>query len=168
MGKNKTGGFETLPPGFGLGRVTKQILTMTQMAPGTSFMISITYFSYVSPSAPSWQLLPDSPPDINYNTRWIVHSWEISRMEHLSKMAPESRFVISIAYFFKVSHSAPPWQLLPDSPPDIDYSTRWIVHSTEISRTKHIRNGAGGQVFFFNRLFLQSIPIGAPLTTRTW
>ena len=33
-------------------RVTKQILTMTQMAPGSRFVISIAYFSKVSPSAP--------------------------------------------------------------------------------------------------------------------
>ena len=32
--KKKTGGFKTRPPAFGLGWVTKQILTMTQMARG--------------------------------------------------------------------------------------------------------------------------------------
>ena len=54
----------------------------------------------------------------------------------VSKMVQGSCFVISIGYFFKVWHSAPPWPLLPDSPPGIDYSTRWIVHSSEISRLK--------------------------------
>ena len=41
----------------------------------------------------------------------------------LTMMVPVSRFMISIAYFFKVSPSAPPWQLLPDSPPYIQHST---------------------------------------------
>ena len=52
-------------------------------------------------------------------------------------MVPVSRFVISIAYFSKVSPSTPPWKLLHDSHPDIDHSTRWIVHSTALSRMKH-------------------------------
>ena len=52
----------------------------------------------------------------------------------LAKMIPVSRFVISIAYFIEVSHSAPPWQLSYDSPPPIDHSTTWIVHNTALSR----------------------------------
>ena len=51
-------------------------------------------------------------------------------------MVPVSRFVISIAYFVKVSPLAPPWQLSHDSPPAIDHSTRWTVHNTEYSRIK--------------------------------
>ena len=51
-------------------------------------------------------------------------------------MAQRSRFVISIAYFSKVSNSAPPWQLSHDSPPPIDHSTRWFVHITELSIMK--------------------------------
>ena len=70
---------------------------------------------------------------------------KINRSQHryfyienfLAKMAQRSRFVISIAYFVKLSHSAPPWQLSHDSPPAIDHSTRWIVHSTELSTMTH-------------------------------
>ena len=38
---------------------TKQILTITQITPGSSFVFSIAYFFKVSPSAPPWSLLPD-------------------------------------------------------------------------------------------------------------
>ena len=44
---------------------------------------------------------------------------------------------VSIAHLFKVSPSAPPWSLLPDSPIAIDHSTRWIAYTTELSSMKH-------------------------------
>ena len=56
-------------------------------------------FFKVSPSAPPWSLLPNSPLDIDHSTRWIVHSTALSRMtQFYQRWSWGTRFVISIAY----------------------------------------------------------------------
>ena len=97
---------------------TKQILTISQITPGSRFVISIAYFFKVSPSAPPWSLLPDSPIAIDHSTRWIAYTTELSSLKHsFSNMSgPKGH----ISWF---QSPAPPWRLLPDSHSDIDHST---------------------------------------------
>ena len=145
---------------------TKQILTISQITPGSRFVISIAYFVKVSSSAPPWLLLPDSPFDIDHSTRWIACTTELSstsfpgsflslgtRLNFLQwntrsqRWSQGSRFRDFNRLFLQSITFGAPWQLLPDSHPDIDHSPIWIVHSTEISRIKtYSQNGVGWQV----------------------
>ena len=79
------------------------------MAQRVTFFCSVVYFCKVSPWAPPCQVSHDCPPDIDHSTRWFVHSTELSRLQISQQKLSVSYFVISIAYFVKVSPWTPPW-----------------------------------------------------------
>ena len=76
---------------------------------------------------------------IAYSSNYLVTKQTKANLNNDTD-GPMVTFCDSIAYFFKVSSSAPPSQLLPDNLPGKDHSTRWIVHSTALSRMTQSRH----------------------------